>query len=762
MRLKPSPLVPGLWQTENFQPRCAATYAFVVGASRYPNFEPPSPESFGMGSLAVSALTAYRFFRWLGTRYRTGDDPAPAVQCRLFLSPTEDEQDLFDGGSEKIAVGDAAGSTARPPTLIALMTGLQAWFNELTAVKEEQAERSRIVFFYSGHGLEIDPGRQLLLPCDYRYTEAEQNNAISTENVRDAMRKLAIWSQFFFLDACRSDVASMHELASAAGLPVLPVSRQRNLRNSAPVLYASASGDNTYQPPQAKALDDLDSVSFFGKAILSALELSSAVKPPFAPVVSGQPPLGAITYKPLSTYVNDVLTAELRAWNVRMLGDPVVVDGLRGDPAFCAVDVTAPATVHDAAASPPAEPAREEAARDEVARDEAARDGAALFEAAVSDSYGTQGLQRLSERAIDFFASFAPADETASAEGAAPPEEAAPGDGVPADATPQAPSSQPAPPASPELRSVGGVAPDEPSAAAAKRLELGALGAFVLDAAVFAWADGGWQVEQPAGMLRGFDVLDVELDPGAGRLRAHLRFCAPDAWHFVQAQQPGRPAFAFMLPPGSPGEGEPIFALDLVCDHDGTVIEAQVLLSARNTGPLERAAALYAASLAPGAVPPMGTGDVPADAPLARTVVAMLAFRTGRLAQLGGTWLDDLALNGPYSDAAVFRLRTLIDEAEDFDTRAALPYITALAQNGSPFTTEGFGQIVRLFEAFFAPGPHGEPPLLDAHDEALLPPNWQSFREHVAVIARSFRGSGLFASFASTAEQMKLILAAIA
>jgi hypothetical protein len=123
-----------------------------------------------------------------------------------------------------------------------------------------------------------------------------------------------------------------------------------------------------------------------------------------------------------------------------------------------------------------------------------------------------------------------------------------------------------------------------------------------------------------------------------------------------------------------------------------------------------------------------------------------------------------LAPSSPCSRFATtgwFRLRTLVDQSENFDTRAALPYVTALARNGSPFTTEGFGQIVRLFELFFTPGPGGEPPLLDAHDESLLPPTWQGFREHVSAIARSFRGSGLFVSFASTAEQMKLILDSI-
>ncbi len=142
-------------------------------------------------------------------------------------------------------------------------------------------------------------------------------------------------------------------------------------------------------------------------------------------------------------------------------------------------------------------------------------------------------------------------------------------------------------------------------------------------------------------------------------------------------------------------------------------------------------------------------------------MIATLAFRAGRLDELDPAWLDGLALKSEYSDAAVFRLRALTRE-ETFDARAALPYVEALADNGCPCTTEGFGQIVRLFELFFEPGSDGEPPLLATQDESVLPPAWRGFRAHVATIARSFRGSGLFASFATTAEQLQLIRGSIA
>jgi hypothetical protein len=454
--------------------------------------------------------------------------------------------------------------------------------------------------------------------------------------------------------------------------------------------------------------------------MLSALELDGTVKPPFAPVVSGQPPLGAITYRPLSEHVNEVLTAELLAWKIRLLGDPVVVDGLRGDPPFCAVPVPDPAP--NPAPSGTSEP------------------DAAYGIADVTGASSVR-VKGSAARLLRFFTSPLADDERPAA--ASPPA--------------QPPAQQP-PPARTELRSAGGVPPDEPTGTATTRLGLGALGAFVLDAAVFVWSEG-WQPEQPADGGRAFEVLDAELDLAAGRLRAHLRFRDPGAWHFVQAQQPDRPAFAFMLPPGTPGDGDPVFALDLVCDRDGTVIDAQALLSERNAGPLARAAELCAAAQRPGAAPAL-PADVPADAPLARTVVAAPAFRADRLDELGPAWLDGLALESPYSDAAVFRLRALAGE-EPFDAHAALPYIEALARNGSPCTSEGFGQIVRLFELFFEPGADGEPPLLDMHAE-LLPPNWRAFRAHVATIARSFRGSGLFVSFASTAEQLKLIRGAIA
>ena len=44
------------------------------------------PETFGLGQLRVSALTAYEMFRWLSQGYRA--DGCPLAMCWLLLSPT--------------------------------------------------------------------------------------------------------------------------------------------------------------------------------------------------------------------------------------------------------------------------------------------------------------------------------------------------------------------------------------------------------------------------------------------------------------------------------------------------------------------------------------------------------------------------------------------------------------------------------------------------------------------------------------------------
>jgi hypothetical protein len=87
MRLTPSDAEPGLWVNPNWQEGTPGMFAVVIGVSHYPHLadgEVPAPETFGLGQLRVSALTAFEVFRWLArdTVLRTAPWPNAGFSSR--------------------------------------------------------------------------------------------------------------------------------------------------------------------------------------------------------------------------------------------------------------------------------------------------------------------------------------------------------------------------------------------------------------------------------------------------------------------------------------------------------------------------------------------------------------------------------------------------------------------------------------------------------------------------------------------------------
>ena len=83
---------PGLWVNAKWYPGTAGLFAVVIGVSRYSHLlggEEQSPETYGLGQLAVSALTAFRVFEWLRDDYYIRD--CPMAKCWILLSPTDAE-----------------------------------------------------------------------------------------------------------------------------------------------------------------------------------------------------------------------------------------------------------------------------------------------------------------------------------------------------------------------------------------------------------------------------------------------------------------------------------------------------------------------------------------------------------------------------------------------------------------------------------------------------------------------------------------------
>lgn len=233
------------------------TFAVVIGVSAYAHLAggaAPAAETYGLGQLFVSALTAFDFFEWL-SRYDAS--PAPPAQCWLLVSPTPAEL----AARSELAVAGAS------PTFENCRKALREWSAAMQALSPAAAQASRSLFFFSGHGVEIHQNQQVLLPADYLAPVlGGVNDAISTANLVNGVACLPVPHHTFFVDACRNDVTRLRE-RRLEGSRILDetVSANANSDVIAPVLFASAAGTAAYQYRQT------DKRSIYGTALLEGL-----------------------------------------------------------------------------------------------------------------------------------------------------------------------------------------------------------------------------------------------------------------------------------------------------------------------------------------------------------------------------------------------------------------------------------------------------------------------------------------------------------
>lgn len=187
------PGCPGLFVNPDWIEGTPGTFAVVIGVSDYPfldggNRQEAGTDTFGLGQLHVSAATAHRFFGWFAERY--GFPAAPPARCWLLLSPTGQELATF-------GVGLVEDFGAAQATLDNCELAL-AWWNEtMRRLPKSAADRSRGLFFFSGHGLEVWQDRQILLPSDYLAPPGRAvNDAISTANLRKGLASSPVPNQF--------------------------------------------------------------------------------------------------------------------------------------------------------------------------------------------------------------------------------------------------------------------------------------------------------------------------------------------------------------------------------------------------------------------------------------------------------------------------------------------------------------------------------------------------------------------------------------
>jgi hypothetical protein len=235
-------------------PGTSGTFGVIIGISRYRNLD-GGQAYFGLDQLYVSAITAFGFFKWLERQYvRTG---SPLAKCWLLLSPTPGEVAAEKGLSAHIA----------EPTFANCEKALQDWKLEMSSLPADAAAKSRSVFFFSGHGLEVLEDRQILLPHDYLDPGTPVDRALSTQNISRGLKELPIPLHFLFVDACRNDHNNLGRFAPLEGTRILnePANSAINPDSFVPIFYGSAAGTQAMQPKDPK------NFSLFGEALLDGL-----------------------------------------------------------------------------------------------------------------------------------------------------------------------------------------------------------------------------------------------------------------------------------------------------------------------------------------------------------------------------------------------------------------------------------------------------------------------------------------------------------
>jgi hypothetical protein len=259
----------GLWTDPHWNPGTPATFAVIIGVSRYRHLkdgEEPTDsqgrtwiaEAKDLGQLHVSALTAFRMFCWLAGQYR---HEAPLARCWLLLAPKAQEEPL-------LILPDSSAVRWGEPSLANCNAAIRWWSSTMRSLPRAVASGSRGLFFFSGHGLESTQERQLLLPCDYLAPpEPNINAAISTSNLRYGLGSLKVNQQLFFVDACRNDHKELRG-KEMVGTKILVEEDTSTLPPEllTPVLYSTGPGQRSWE-----YRDPSKGISIYGQALLDGL-----------------------------------------------------------------------------------------------------------------------------------------------------------------------------------------------------------------------------------------------------------------------------------------------------------------------------------------------------------------------------------------------------------------------------------------------------------------------------------------------------------
>lgn len=294
---------PGMWHDPDWDGQSAATFAVIIGCSAYRHLDNGTDPTAGtkdwlkearkLDQLWVSALTARRVFDWMRDLYWLTE--APLARCWLLTAPTSDEEAVLPGVSENWL----------EPTLANCTRAIKSWAATPGALPPQAQAQSRMVLFFSGHGIESLMEEHLLLPSDYLAPPMPNfDHAISMRNIRQGLLSVPAAERYFYLDACRNDADEIRKVGPK-GMPILPVypgSATYGHITFEGTLNATTATRKAWQPTKPEKGE-----SIFGRALLDGLLGTPDID---ITRVGGQ---SAIQFSRLVPYVTDRVPALIRS-----------------------------------------------------------------------------------------------------------------------------------------------------------------------------------------------------------------------------------------------------------------------------------------------------------------------------------------------------------------------------------------------------------------------------------------------------------------
>lgn len=210
-------------------------HVLLVGVSDYPNLAGGISERADappLHQLDSAARTVSEIADWLMA-------PAtvlgfPLRTCRLLASPSDAER------MEKPALADAL-----PATSDNLQAAALAWRDDAATSRD-----GATLFYFAGHGIQRSRGDSLLLLSDFFAPGATLAHTVDLSCIYDGMGEPDFadmaQTQFYFVDACRTDLPKVQRLANRSAPSLWDVTMGGGDDRIAPIFFAAAAGHATF------------------------------------------------------------------------------------------------------------------------------------------------------------------------------------------------------------------------------------------------------------------------------------------------------------------------------------------------------------------------------------------------------------------------------------------------------------------------------------------------------------------------------------